>query len=53
MAKKRRRMSLDRVLAIQEQVQSLLDAGFIRKIVYAMWLSNVIMVKKSNRKWRM
>ena len=52
-AQKRRRMSLDRAFMVQEQVQSLLDAGFIREVVYPTWLSNIVMVKKSNEKWRM
>ena len=31
----------------------MLDAGFIREVTYPTWLSNVVMVKKSNGKWRM
>ena len=50
--KKRRKMSPDKALVVLEQVQNLLDVGFIHE-VYSTWLSNVIMVKKSNRKWRM
>ena len=46
-------MSSDKALTVQEQVQSLLDAGFICEIVYLTWLSNVVMVKKSNEKWQM
>ena len=46
-------MSPNRAFAVQEQVQSLLDTGFIHKIQYPTWLSNVVMVKKSNGKWRM
>ena len=52
-AQKRRRMSPDRALAVQGQVQSLLEAGFIREVVYPTSLSNIVMVKKSNGKWRM
>ena len=52
MAQKRRRMSPDRAL-IQEQVQNLLDAGFICDIIYPAWLSNFVMVSKSNRKCQM
>lgn len=36
-----------------EEVHKLLEAGFIREIKYTTWLANVIMVKKSNDKWRM
>ena len=46
-------MSWDKALTIQEQVQNLLDAGFIQEVMYSTWLSNVAMVKKSNEKWRM
>jgi hypothetical protein len=31
----------------------LLDTGFIREVVYPKWLSNVVMVRKKNGKWRM
>jgi len=30
-----------------------MDAGIIREIQYTSWVSNVVMVKKSNGKWRM
>ena len=46
-------MSSDRALIVQEQVQSLLDTKFIHEIFYPTWLSNVVMVKKSNGKWQM
>jgi hypothetical protein len=31
----------------------LLDTGFISEVSYPKWLSNVMMVRKKNRKWRM
>ena len=31
----------------------LLTVGFIREVYYPKWLANVVMVKKSNGKWRM
>jgi hypothetical protein len=31
----------------------LLDAGFICKVYYLRWLTNIVMVKKKNGKWRM
>ena len=34
-----------------EEVEKLLIAGFIREVYYPEWLANVVMVKKSNRKW--
>ena len=39
--------------AIAEEVRKLLEAGFIREVYYPDWLANVVMVKKSNGKWRM
>ena len=35
-----------------EEVEKLLTTGFIRKVYYPEWLANIIMVKKSNEKWR-
>ncbi|XP_072087312.1 uncharacterized protein [Arachis hypogaea] len=32
---------------------SLFEAGFIRELDYSTWLSNVVLVKKTNGKWRM
>ena len=29
------------------------EAGFIKEVQYTTWLSNVVLVKKSNEKWRM
>ena len=39
--------------AITEEVTKLLTAGFIREVYYPDWLTNVILVKKANGKWRM
>jgi hypothetical protein len=46
-------MSDDKVVAVKSKVQRLLDATFIRKVMYPMWLANTVPVKKKNRKWRM
>jgi hypothetical protein len=40
-------------LAIAEEVEKLLKARFIREVYYPDWLANVVLVKKSNGKWRM
>jgi hypothetical protein len=40
-------------LAVAEEVEKLLKAGFIREVDYPEWLANVVLVKKSNVKWRM
>ena len=49
---KRRVFALERNRAIVEEVEKLLSAGFIREVYYPKWLANVVMVKKSNGKWR-
>ena len=43
----------ERDKAIAEEVSKLLEVGFIREVYYPDWLANVVMVKKSNGKWRM
>ena len=35
-----------------EEVERLLEVNFIRAVFYLDWLVNVVMVKKSNDKWR-
>ncbi|XP_059623093.1 uncharacterized protein LOC132266252 [Cornus florida] len=35
-----------------EEVDRLLEAGFIREVQYPAWLSNVVVVQKKNGKWR-
>ena len=35
-----------------EEVEKLLAANFIREVFYLEWHTNVVMVKKSNGKWR-
>ncbi|XP_057746519.1 uncharacterized protein LOC130965775 [Arachis stenosperma] len=52
-AQRRRKMSPDRAAEVQKQVKALLEANFIRELPYTTWLSNVVLVRKSNRKWRM
>jgi len=49
---KLRRMSEERSRAINEEVDRLFQAGFIRETFYPDWLSNPVLVKKKNRKWR-
>ena len=38
---------------MQEEVDKLLKARFIRESRYPEWIANVVMVTKSNGKWRM
>ena len=50
---KRRSLNAKRSLAVKEEVDKLLKAGFINEARYPDWLANVVMVKKANGKWRM
>lgn len=51
---KKRPFSAEKNAAIAEEVQKLLDAGFIEECQYPEWLANVVMVTKSNgSSWRM
>jgi hypothetical protein len=43
----------ERKQAAKAEVQRLLDAGVICPVKYPTWLSNVVLVKKKNGKWRM
>ncbi|KAL8115421.1 hypothetical protein AgCh_022058 [Apium graveolens] len=50
---KKRSFVLERQEAIKQEVEKLLEAGFIEEIQFTEWLANPIMVKKANGKWRM
>ena len=50
---RRRAFSLERDQAVTEEVTKLLTTGFIREVYYPDWLTNVVLVKKANEKWRM
>nr|KYP64788.1 Transposon Ty3-G Gag-Pol polyprotein [Cajanus cajan] len=52
-AQQRRKTGEERKAAIEVEVSKLLDARFIREVHYTTWLANVVMVRKSNGKWRM
>ncbi|XP_072058090.1 uncharacterized protein [Arachis hypogaea] len=52
-AQRRRKMSQERAKEVARQTTSLLEAGFIRELDYSTWLSNVVLVRKHNGKWRM
>jgi hypothetical protein len=47
------KMADEKIQAAKAEVQRLLDASFIREVVYPKWLSNVVMVRKKNGKWWM
>ncbi|PKA47916.1 RNA-directed DNA polymerase like [Apostasia shenzhenica] len=52
-AQKKRVMAGERQDAIKEEITKLLGAGYIREVQYPRWLTNVVMVRKANGKWRM
>ena len=45
-------MGEERRRAAIEETEKLMQAGFIQEAQYTMWLSNVVLVKKPNGKWR-
>lgn len=51
--KKGRNFSAEKNTAITTEVDRLLAVGFIQEAHYLDWLSNVMLVKKQNDKWRM
>ncbi|GKV40125.1 hypothetical protein SLEP1_g47794 [Rubroshorea leprosula] len=53
MVQKRRLFGPEKQAAIDEEIQKLLQAGFIRRVEYSEWVSNPVLVKKPNGKWRM
>jgi hypothetical protein len=46
---RRRSFAPKRNQAVAEEVQKLLQAGFIREVDYPEWLANVVLVKKNHR----
>ncbi|KAL2228098.1 UNVERIFIED_CONTAM: Retrovirus-related Pol polyprotein from transposon opus [Sesamum indicum] len=50
---KKRVFGVERNRIIKEEVNKLLQAGFVREIQYTTWLSNVVIVPKAAGKWRM
>ena len=51
--KKKHKLGEERCLAAKAEADKLLNAGFIEEAHYTTWLSNVVLVKKANGKWRM
>ena len=50
---KKRVFAPDKQEAIDKELDRLLDAGFISEVQFPKWIANVVLVKKSNGKWRM
>ena len=45
-------MAPERATIVLEEVERLLASGAIREVQYPVWLSNTVVVKKKNGKWR-
>ena len=45
-------MAPERAAIVLEELERLLESGAIRKVQYPVWLSNMVVVKKKNGKWR-
>ncbi|GKV41996.1 hypothetical protein SLEP1_g49458 [Rubroshorea leprosula] len=43
----------ERLKVIKEEVEKLLQAGFVRRVDYCEWVANPVLMKKANGKWRM
>ncbi|GKV18271.1 hypothetical protein SLEP1_g28676 [Rubroshorea leprosula] len=52
-AQKRCLFGGERLKVIKEEVEKLLQAGFIRRVDYCEWVANPVLVKKANGKWQM
>jgi hypothetical protein len=50
---KKRRYTPERCETIWQEVNKLLEAGFIRPVDYLSWLANPVLVEKPNGSWRM
>ena len=53
MRQNRRHLAPKRAQAMRDKVAKLIEADLIHKVYYPKWLSNMVLVKKPNRKWRM
>ncbi|RDX76100.1 hypothetical protein CR513_43953, partial [Mucuna pruriens] len=52
-SQKKRKLGEEKITAMREETNKLLYVRFIREVWYPTWLTNVVMVKKTNGKWRM
>uniref|UniRef100_A0A2N9IKR9 Reverse transcriptase domain-containing protein n=1 Tax=Fagus sylvatica TaxID=28930 RepID=A0A2N9IKR9_FAGSY len=51
-SQKRRKLAPERADIVAKEVERLLEANAIRSVQYPTWLSNTVVVKKKNGKWR-
>ena len=49
---KPRRMTIEKANAVEEEVHKLLKAGAIREAQFLEWVSNPVVVRKKNGKWK-
>ena len=49
---KLRRLVKEHVEVVKSEVQRLKEAGAIRELFFPKWLTNTVIVKKKNGKWR-
>ncbi|KAL5836643.1 hypothetical protein ACOSQ3_013812 [Xanthoceras sorbifolium] len=49
---KRRKFEPECNKVINEEIQKLIDIGSVREVNYPDWLTNIVVVKKKNGKWR-
>ena len=52
-AQKKRKLAGEKKQAVRDETTKLLRVGFVKEIKYPTWHSSVVLVKKSNGKWRM
>uniref|UniRef100_A0A2N9HK66 Uncharacterized protein n=1 Tax=Fagus sylvatica TaxID=28930 RepID=A0A2N9HK66_FAGSY len=51
-SQKRRKLAPERAEIVAKEVERLLEANAIRSVQYPTWLSNTVVVRKKNGKWR-
>ncbi|XP_027922819.1 uncharacterized protein LOC114180718 [Vigna unguiculata] len=51
-SQKKRKLGEERRLVAKVETDKLLNVGFIEEAHYTTWLSNVVLIKKANDKWR-
>jgi hypothetical protein len=51
-SQKRQKLALEKATIVLEKVERLLASRAIREVQYLVWLSNTVVVKKKNGKWR-
>ncbi|GKE09735.1 hypothetical protein Tco_1413286 [Tanacetum coccineum] len=50
---KKRSLAPERNEVVRTQVEELVEAGVLREVKYQMWVSNLIIVKKDDGKWKL